>query len=72
VLGCIGLLLAPVYMLRLYQGAMQGPPAGTLAGGDLRAAEVLLIAPLVALMFVLGLYPQLLTQAMALVGTVRP
>jgi NADH-quinone oxidoreductase subunit M len=73
VAGCIGLILAPVYMLRLYQGLMQGEPAGPGAtAADLRAGEVLLLAPLVALMFVLGLFPSLLTGAMNVLGTPLP
>jgi NADH-quinone oxidoreductase subunit M len=73
VAGCTGLILAPIYMLRLYQGLMQGEPAGPGAtAADLRAGEVLLLAPLVALMFVLGLFPSLLTGAMNVLGTPLP
>jgi NADH-quinone oxidoreductase subunit M len=76
--ACIGLVLAPLYMLRLFQGAMYAPPTGDLAHGheghaepaapaavDLRTNELALLAPLVALMFVIGLYPFLLTRVMS-------
>jgi NADH-quinone oxidoreductase subunit M len=64
VLGTVGLVLAPVYMLRLFQGTMQGEPAGVALRYDIRAAQLTLIAPLIALMFVLGLDPNLLTSLM--------
>jgi NADH-quinone oxidoreductase subunit M len=91
-LACIGLVLAPIYMLRLFQGAMYAAPGGEeLAHGhgmhgsethggeghtgevaaatvvpalDLGAAQLALMAPLVTLMFVIGLYPFLLTRLM--------
>lgn len=73
VAGCIGLILAPVYMLRLYQGLMHGEPRGVdVALTDLRAGEVLLVAPLVALMFLLGLFPALLTGSMNALGMPLP
>src|SRR3989441_1419985 len=52
VLACVGLVLAPVYMLRLYQGAMYGvrPPSLDDAR-DLGAGELALLTPLVVLMF---------------------
>ncbi|MBJ7604259.1 MAG: NADH-quinone oxidoreductase subunit M [Candidatus Dormibacteraeota bacterium] len=99
VAGCIGLLLAPVYMLRLFQGVMYAArgeqlsaPSAESAEGvhvsglpttadgsipqpvaavaarparlDLGRAELGILLPLVLLMFVLGLYPYLITQAM--------
>ena len=80
-LACIGLVLAPVYMLRLFQGAMYAPatgaelPHGHLGHGeaprppaiDIRGAQLALLAPLLALMFVLGLYPYVLTRVMSAV-----
>jgi NADH-quinone oxidoreductase subunit M len=75
--AAVGLVLAPVYMLRLFQGAMYAPPAAELAHGhqghaeaspaslsDLRGSQLALLAPLVALMFLIGLYPDLLTRLM--------
>ena len=87
VAACIGLLLAPIYMLRLFQGAMYAPtgpeelahghsgersdhhlerPPGT-GGEDLRGSQLALLSPLVALMFILGLDPNLLTRLMSAV-----
>jgi NADH-quinone oxidoreductase subunit M len=68
VFGAIGLVLAPVYMLRLYQGAMQGEPSDRRPLSDIHTRQLVLLSPLVLLMFVLGLYPYLLTQLMAAVG----
>jgi NADH:ubiquinone oxidoreductase subunit 4 (subunit M) len=62
-------------MLRLFQGSMyashdedawppggHGPVAATRT--DLARLEVGILVPLVALMFLLGLYPQLIAQVM--------
>ena len=68
VFGAIGLVLTPVYMLRLFQGTMQGTPAGTTVRSDIRAGQLTLLAPLVALMFALGLYPNVLTSLMNALG----
>ncbi len=68
VFGAIGLVLSPVYMLRLFQGVMQGAPAGPVARSDINAAQLGLLAPLVILMFVLGLDPGLLTNLMNSLG----
>ena len=67
-LAAIGLVLTPVYMLRLFQGVMQGAPAGPVPRSDVYAAQVSLLAPLIVLMFVLGLYPGLLTNLMTSLG----
>ena len=68
VFGAIGLILTPVYMLRLFQGVMQGAPAGPVPRSDLYAAQAGVLAPLILLMFVLGLDPGLLTNLMTSVG----
>jgi NADH-quinone oxidoreductase subunit M len=68
--GAIGLVLAPVYMLRMFQGAMYGEPAGPRSSGDIHAGQLALITPLVLLMFAIGLYPYALTQLMTSVGQV--
>jgi len=70
VAGAIGLILAPVYMLRLYQGAMHGEPAGPVPRSDLQAGQLALLTPLVILMFAIGLDPNVLTQVMSSVGQV--
>ena len=70
VFGAVGLVLAPVYMLRLYQGAMHGDLSDKRPMADIRTGQLVLLGPLVLLMFVLGLYPNLLTQLMSAVGQV--
>jgi len=68
VFGAIGLILAPVYMLRLFQGVMQGVPAGPPPRSDIYTGQLVLLAPLVLLMFAIGLYPNVLTSLMTSVG----
>ena len=68
VFGAIGLVLAPVYMLRLFQGVMQGVPAGPVPKADIYTGQLLLLAPLVLLMFVIGLDPNALTSLMTSLG----
>ena len=62
VLAVLGVILAALYILLMYQRTMQGPlrlPAGIGASiPDLRGREVLAVAPLLALMVFLGLYPK--------------
>jgi NADH-quinone oxidoreductase subunit M len=66
--GAIGLVLAPVYMLRMFQGAMYGEPVGPRPSGDIHAGQLALVTPLILLMFFIGLYPYALTQLMTSVG----
>ena len=68
VFAAVGLVLTPVYMLRLFQGVMQGLPAGPAPRADVYAGQVSLLAPLIILMFVLGLDPALLTNLMTSLG----
>jgi len=68
VFGAIGMILAPVYILRMFQGVMQGTPVGSVPKSDIYAGQLALLAPLIALMFVLGLDPALLTNLMTSVG----
>jgi len=57
--GVTALVLSAVYMLWLYQRVMTGPVArGNERIGDLRARELLVVAPLLALMLALGVYPK--------------
>ncbi|KAA2264948.1 NADH-quinone oxidoreductase subunit M [Solihabitans fulvus] len=78
VIATVGMVLAALYVLWLYQRIMQGPVRGTalvgLAGGpgtavapeigaksaigDLSKREIAVLAPLVALILVLGVYPK--------------
>ena len=68
VFAAVGLILAPVYMLRLFQGVTQGAPAGPVPKADIRAGQLSVLAPLVVLMFVIGLYPAPLTDLMTSLG----
>jgi NADH-quinone oxidoreductase subunit M len=88
VAGCVGLILAPVYMLRLFQGVMyaapgeQLPDVSSISGGagaaaatarlDIVADELVVIAPLILLMILLGLYPLILTHQMLALGIPLP
>ncbi|OBG60866.1 NADH-quinone oxidoreductase subunit M [Mycobacterium sp. E3339] len=57
--GVTALVLSAIYMLWLYQRMMTGPvAAGNEKIGDLRARELVVVAPLIALLFVLGIYPK--------------
>ena len=67
-LGAIGLVLAPVYMLRMFQGAMHGEPTEKTPLPDLYAGQLTILAPLIALMFALGAYPYVLTRVMTSIG----
>ena len=70
VLAALGVILAALYILLAYQRTMQGPlrlpldVSGRALEGlrDLRLREVLAIAPLLALMVFLGVYPKPLTD----------
>ena len=57
----IGLLVTAIFLLTVIQRVFNGPlnPRWS-AFPDLTVRERLLVAPAVALMFVLGLYPQLI------------
>ncbi len=68
VFGAVGLVLTPVYMLRLFQGTMQGAPAGPVPRSDIYPAQLAVLAPLIVLMFVLGLDPAVLTNLMTALG----
>jgi NADH-quinone oxidoreductase subunit M len=68
VVGAIGLVLAPVYMLRLFQGAMYAEAPYPKRVDDIHAAQLTLLTPLVALMFALGLAPGVLTSLMTSVA----
>jgi NADH-quinone oxidoreductase subunit M len=68
IVGAVGLILAPVYMLRLFQGVMQGPPAGPMPRSDIYAGQLSLITPLILIMFAIGLDPAVLTNLMTSLG----
>ncbi|HUR59759.1 MAG TPA: NADH-quinone oxidoreductase subunit M [Opitutaceae bacterium] len=68
--ACLGLLATALFLLTFWQRVFHGPPAPSAsvrAGGaattdfaDIRGIEYAVLVPLVVLMFVLGLAPQLL------------
>jgi NADH-quinone oxidoreductase subunit M len=59
--GGVGMALAAVYGLRLYQAAFHHAPRGPEATGDLRAHDIVALAPLAALILLLGVVPGVAT-----------
>lgn len=68
VIGCLGVIMGAVYMLRMFRLVFLGPlkmPEGSEEHmHDLNAREVILLLPLLILVFVLGLKPDLLTDGL--------
>jgi NADH-quinone oxidoreductase subunit M len=63
VFAVLGIVLAAIYILLMYQRTMTGPTRPELAGiGDLNVREVVSLAPLVLLIVVLGFFPGPLTS----------
>jgi NADH-quinone oxidoreductase subunit M len=62
--ACLGLLATAIFLLTFWQRVFHGPRTGVTAGEfrDLRGIEFVPLVPLVALMFVLGVVPQLLVH----------
>jgi NADH-quinone oxidoreductase subunit M len=59
VLATTGIVLAAIYVLYLYQRTFQGPVRERVAKfRDLNAREVFAVAPLIALIIFLGVYPK--------------
>jgi NADH-quinone oxidoreductase subunit M len=59
--GCLGLFATAYFLLTFWQRVFHGPTGPGVAGfKDLSGLEILTLAPAVALMFVLGVWPQLL------------
>ncbi len=63
VLAAGALVLSAIYILWMYQRMMTGPVPAALAGGehrivDLVPREIAVVAPLIALLLVLGVYPK--------------
>ena len=60
-LAAIGLFVTAVFLLNIIQKVFTGPlPERWSKFPDLTSAEILTVAPAIALMFVLGIYPQVL------------
>jgi NADH-quinone oxidoreductase subunit M len=59
IIGTTGIILAAVYILWMYQRTMTGPTTEKVAGmRDLSKRELIVIAPVLALLVVLGFYPK--------------
>jgi NADH-quinone oxidoreductase subunit M len=60
IIGTAGIIMAALYILLLVQRVLHGPPAGLARRGfrDLVGREVWAIAPLLALILFLGVYPK--------------
>jgi NADH-quinone oxidoreductase subunit M len=62
VASCLGLLATALFLLTFWQRVFHGPRAGAGLGAfaDVRGIEYVTLVPLIALMFVLGVAPQIL------------
>jgi NADH-quinone oxidoreductase subunit M len=59
ILATVGIILAAIYILWMYQRTMTGPVKEEVAGmPDLRPRELWAVGPLIALIIVLGVYPR--------------
>jgi NADH-quinone oxidoreductase subunit M len=72
-IASLGVVLAAVYMIRLYIRAVHNPLNPGAESRDFTRGEVACVAPLVAVIVALGVYPQLVTHRTedATVGKVR-
>jgi NADH-quinone oxidoreductase subunit M len=63
IIATLGIVLAALYVLVLYQRTMTGPvKAGIENMKDLKVRELVVVAPLIALLIFLGVYPKPLTN----------
>ncbi|MFF5568377.1 NADH-quinone oxidoreductase subunit M [Streptomyces sp. NPDC012623] len=63
VIATVGIVLAALYVLVLYQRTMTGPVKDAVkAMPDLRVRELVVVTPLIALLLFLGVYPKPLTE----------
>jgi NADH-quinone oxidoreductase subunit M len=63
IVATLGIVLAALYTLVLYQRTMTGPVKEEVRSmPDLRVRELLVVAPLIALLIGLGVYPKPLTE----------
>ncbi|HLJ83050.1 MAG TPA: NADH-quinone oxidoreductase subunit M [Candidatus Eremiobacteraceae bacterium] len=69
-ISLIAIVVASAYALKLFQGVMHGPDSvpGGRTYGDLRAREIWILAPLVAGIFLLGIWPGVLLPSGASVA----
>ncbi|WP_329067258.1 NADH-quinone oxidoreductase subunit M [Streptomyces sp. NBC_01429] len=63
VIATLGIVLAALYVLVLYQRTMTGPVKDAVRSmPDLRLRELVVVTPLIALLLFLGVYPKPLTE----------
>ncbi|MFG3117051.1 NADH-quinone oxidoreductase subunit M [Streptomyces sp. NPDC048197] len=63
IIATLGIVLAALYVLVLYQRTMTGPVKSEVSAmPDLRVRELVVVAPLIALLLFLGVYPKPLTD----------
>ncbi|CAG7597824.1 NADH-quinone oxidoreductase subunit M [Actinacidiphila bryophytorum] len=63
IIATLGIVLAALYVLVLYQRTMTGPVKAGIEGmTDLKARELLVVTPLIALLLFLGVYPKPVTD----------
>jgi NADH-quinone oxidoreductase subunit M len=62
--ACLGLLATALFLLTFWQRVFHGPRAGAATGEfrDLHGVDYAALVPLIAIMFVLGVAPQLITS----------
>ncbi|GAA4620969.1 NADH-quinone oxidoreductase subunit M [Actinoallomurus vinaceus] len=59
VIATVGIILAAVYILWMYQRTMNGPTAEAVKGmRDLSKRELIVVAPIIAIIVALGFYPK--------------
>ena len=58
----IGVVLAAVYMIRLYQGTMHGRVGPVVESREIDRVNLAAVAPLVALVIALGVYPHFVVE----------
>ncbi|MBI4622899.1 MAG: NADH-quinone oxidoreductase subunit M [Verrucomicrobia bacterium] len=59
--ACLGLLATALFLMTFWQRVFHGPTGGAATGfKDLSALEIATLAPTIALIFVLGVWPQLI------------
>ena len=58
----VGVVLAAVYMIRLYQGTMHGRVGPAVESREIDAVNLVAVAPLVAIVIALGVYPHFVVE----------
>jgi NADH-quinone oxidoreductase subunit M len=63
IIATLGIVFAALYVLVLYQRTMTGPVKAEVRGmGDLKIRELVVVAPLIALLIFLGVFPKPVTD----------